>query len=203
VIGGASTVGVTEAHFDWISLTSNVQRQTAFFDAAFSIINIVGPTLIIMVSYTKVFLVVRRQVRSIPTDVLGSFGSRTIFGSSMRAAKNLFLICVAYYVTYMPVLLRAMLKTRGIMLPGAIQFVITWIFHSSAAVNGFLYMALHSSVRRELRRYLPCCRRFTVTPASFTQPVGDAGARRQRGCVDTEGATPGAPVPLMTSSLNT
>jgi len=45
-----------------------------------------------MTAYTKVFLAVRRQVRFMPTAVIGSFGSRTIFGSSVRSAKNLFVI---------------------------------------------------------------------------------------------------------------
>ena len=94
VVGGATNLGVTEAHFNWITLTSDVQRQTAIFGAMFTILNIVGPTVIIMIAYIKVFLVVRRQVRSMPADVLGSFGSRTIFGSSVRSAKNLFVILV-------------------------------------------------------------------------------------------------------------
>jgi len=52
-----------------------------------------------------------------------------------------------------------------------VQFVVYWIYVSSSAVNGFLYIALHSTVRRELRRYLPRCRRFSVSPAS-TRTVG-------------------------------
>ena len=94
VVGGATNVGVTDAYFNRTTVTSNVERQSAAFGAAFSILNIVGPTVIIMIAYTKVFLVVRRQVRSMPADVLGSFGSKTIFGSSVRAAKNLFVIHV-------------------------------------------------------------------------------------------------------------
>jgi len=115
---------------------------------------------------------------------------------------NLFVMCIAYYSTYMPVIVRMVLTAKGTTVPDAVNFFVTWIYISSAAVNGFLYMALHSSVRRELRRYLPRCRRFAVAPASSTQPVGNAGARWQHGCVDTEAATPGAPVSLMTSSLN-
>ena len=94
VLYGATNADVTDAHFNWITMTSNVQRQTAVFGAAFSILNIVGATVIIMIAYMKVFLVVRRQVRSMPADVLGSFGSKTIFGSSVRSAKNLFVIHV-------------------------------------------------------------------------------------------------------------
>ena len=94
VVGCVSNVGVIEARFSWMAMTANVERQNKLFWPGLTIISIIVPTLIIMISYTKVFLVVRRQVRSMPADVLGSFGSRTIFGSSVRPAKNLFVIHV-------------------------------------------------------------------------------------------------------------
>jgi len=78
----------------------------------------------------------------------------------------------------------------------------TWIYRSSAAVNGFLYIALHSSVRRELRRYLPRCRRNTVAPATI-QPAGGGGRQRHCDIVNTDAeahGAPGAPATAMTSS---
>ena len=177
VVGGASNVGVTEAYFSWTDMVVTVQRQPAAFKLAFIATSFVVATLIIMVAYTKVFLVVRRQVRSTPADVLGSFGSRTIFGSSVRSAKNLFVICVAYYMTYLPVIFRMVLRAKGVIIPEAVHFAISWVYISSPAVNGFLYIALHSSVRRELRRYLPRCRHNTVAPATI-RPVGDGGHQR-------------------------
>ena len=113
-------------------------------------------------------------------------------------SNNLFVICAAYYLIYLPVLLRLLLKARGIVIPDAGQFAITWIYHSSPAVNGFLYIALHSSVRRELRRYLPRCRRNAVAAAAI-QPAGDGG--RQRHCdIIADAGAPGAPATAMTSS---
>jgi len=134
--------------------------------------------LVITISYIKVFLVVRRHVNSTPNDVLGSFGSSTIFGSSVRSAKNLFVICVVYYVTYVPVNIGQVVRNAGLILPDAVQFAFTWIYISSATLDGFLYIALHSSVRRELRRYLPRCRRPTVAVAPSTQVVGEGGSHR-------------------------
>ena len=92
VVGCATNIGVTGVYFDWSTTTARTQRQTAGVFASFTTIIILAATLIFMIAYTKVFLVVRRQVRSTPADVLGSFGSRTTFGSSVRAAKNLFVI---------------------------------------------------------------------------------------------------------------
>jgi len=111
--------------------------------------------------------------------------------------QYLFVICVAYYSTYLPVTLRIVLSAKGVIIPDAVQLVMTWIYHSSAAVNGFLYIALHSSVRRELRRYLPRCRRNTVAPAAI-QPVGDGGPQRHCGIIADAGA-PGAPATAMAS----
>ena len=129
--------------------------------------------------YIKVFLVVRRQVRCMSTAVLQPLGSRTIFGSSVRSAKNLFVMCVAYWLTFLPVTISAMVRASGSSLPDAVQFAMSWIYVSSSAVNGSLYIALHSSVRRELRRYLPRCRRVSVAPASTRQLNNADGQRRQ------------------------
>jgi len=95
ISGAVVNVGVIDAYFRWIIMIAGMKHQNTRFVSAFAVINFVIATLIIMISYIKVFLVVRRQVRSTPADVLGSFGSRTIFGSSVRSAKNLFVMCAA------------------------------------------------------------------------------------------------------------
>jgi len=92
VICGASNLNVSEVYFYWVNMTPRVIRLNNVFGSVLEATTFILTTLIIMVSYIKVFLVVRRQVRSMPTDVLGSFGSRTIFGSSLRSAKNLFVM---------------------------------------------------------------------------------------------------------------
>ena len=92
------------------------------------------------------------------------------------------------------------LKAIGILIPDAVHFTAEWIYRSSAALNGLLYVALHSCVRRELRRYLTArCRRNTVAPAAI-QPVGNGGRQRHRGIVNTDAGAHGAPATTMTSS---
>jgi len=134
-----------------------------------------------------------------PADVLGSFGSRTIFGSSVKSAKNLFVMCAAYYLTYVPVNIAQVLRAGGVTLPDAVRFAVMWIYVSSAALNGFLYIALHSSVKRQLRRYLPRCRRRSVVPA-LTQPDDHGCDQRHLVPVGTGAGTPGTPVTAMTSA---
>ena len=198
VIGGTTNVGVTEAHFNWTEMMTDVKRRNTVFLDIFNLVTFIVATLIVMTAYTKVFLVVRRKVRSVPSGVLGSFGSRTIFSSSLRSAKNLFVICIAHWSTYMPVMLRVVLGAQGVILPALVQFAVLWIYMSSPAVNGFLYILLHSSVRRELQRYLPICRRSAVVPAT-THPVGNGEHQRHIG-TGVPGGVPGAPVSVMTSS---
>jgi len=200
VVAGAINVGVTEAYFSWVDMVALVNRQNnAPFASVFAALNVIVATLIILIAYIKVFLAVRRQVRSMSTAVPGAFSSNTIFGSSVRSAKNLFVMCAAYYLAYLPVTFRMLLRARGVNLPETVEFAMTWIYISLAALNGILYISLHSTVRRELRRYLPCCRRPTVA-AAWTQPVGDAGNQRNVGSANPGAATPGAPIVAMTSS---
>ena len=94
VVGGILTnAGVTESRFNWITMTITVKERSQLFKTVITFFIVIIPTLIIMIAYTKVFLAVRRQVRSMPPAVFGSFGSRTIFGSTVRSAKNLFVMC--------------------------------------------------------------------------------------------------------------
>jgi len=92
VVCGATSVGVTESYFNWIDMTAQVYRQHAVLGTAFAVFTFIVPTLIVMIAYIKVFLVVRRQMRSMSIAVLGEFGSRSVFGSSVRSAKNLFVM---------------------------------------------------------------------------------------------------------------
>jgi len=120
VIGGASNVGVSETYFSWITLLAHVRHGNTVFGASLAVINFIAPTLIIMTAYVKVFLVVRRQVRSMSSAVLHPFGSKMIFGSSVRSAKNLFVMCVAYWLTFFPVTIISLVRAAGSRFPDAV-----------------------------------------------------------------------------------
>ena len=169
------------------------RHENSSFSNAFAASCVIIPTLIIVIAYAKVFLVVRRQVRSMSRDVVGPHGSTMIFGSSVRSAKNLFVMCAVYWLAYIPVTLRLAVSN---MLPDIVDFLVTWVYISLAALNGILYIALHSSVRHEIRCYLPRCRRPTIAPAS-TQAV-DHSIRPNLGA--TSAGTAGAPANVLTSS---
>ena len=93
VVCGTVNIDGTEVHFTWIRMVT--ERQITVFVRAFAATLFVVATLIIMIAYIKVFLVVRRQVRSMRTA-----GSTTIFSSSVRSAKNLFVMCAVFCFTF-------------------------------------------------------------------------------------------------------
>lgn len=100
-VGGISNLDVTDTYFSWITLLAHVKHRNTSFGASLAVINFLAPTLIVMAAYIKVFMVVRRQVRSISTAVHQPFGSRTIFGSSVRSAKNLFVMMLTALTRYL------------------------------------------------------------------------------------------------------
>ena len=55
-LGGATNSGVTESYFNWVTMTSQVQRENRVFGAALAAVTFIFPTLIIMIAYSKVFL---------------------------------------------------------------------------------------------------------------------------------------------------
>ena len=60
MIGGATNAGVNDMHFSRVTMRPSVTNQHSVFTAGFAFVNFLLPTLIIMISYTKVFLTVRR-----------------------------------------------------------------------------------------------------------------------------------------------
>jgi len=97
IIGGATNITVVDAHFDWSAMIVLVERQNPHYARLFGAVNAIVVVLVMMIAYMKVFLVVRRHMRCVQPTVHGRFGSTTtIFGSSVRSAKNLFVMCAAY-----------------------------------------------------------------------------------------------------------
>ena len=60
----AINAGGVEVQFSWITVVAHVERHDAAFAYGIGGTTFVAATLIIMIAYTKVFLAVRRQMRS-------------------------------------------------------------------------------------------------------------------------------------------
>jgi len=142
-------------------------------------LHLVSTILIMIACYLKIFLVVRQHLRQIssttvvsPEIVSVSSGSHfktfhsgtgysqrsTIFASSVRSSKNLFIISFCNLLTYVP----GALVSGNSEMPKWMVFIGKWLYLAGAAENSLLYIVLHKTVRRELAKVLRltrnCCR---------------------------------------------
>jgi len=92
-----------------------------------------------------------KQVRSIQPLTIGGDGGTThgaVFTTSVKAAKNLFIISAAYFINYIPLLLTTV---PGMAFTPWYVFGARWLYWYSGAVNAFLYIILNRSVKNELK----------------------------------------------------
>lgn len=152
--------------FNYIAFTPYLTNYTGgrLFGYVYIVLNTFAPASIIFVAYFKIFLVVRRQLRTIrPQENHGGPVNLTV--SSIKAAKNLFVIISVYGVTYLPLFLTFI----PLKFPQWYVFAVTWLFYYNAGFNALLYVVLHKSVREEYRKlFCPChkeSRQRSVTSA--------------------------------------
>jgi len=101
-------------------------------------------------------MVVLKQVRTIQPLIFGSslqaqpsFERAAVWAHSVKSAKNLFVICAAYLVSYIPLLVTTL--APHVNYPAWYVFGAYWLYLFSGAVNAFLYVVLNRSVRAEIR----------------------------------------------------
>lgn len=112
------------------------------------------PSAVILVANFKIFLVVRRHKRSIvdvaclPQGPQGPFpdGHVNYFARSVKSAKNIFVICIAYWVVYAPSVSSLAVSSSWYM------FVTNWIYLCNPIINSLLYIGLHKNVQAEIRK---------------------------------------------------
>ena len=139
-------------------------------------LHITSTCLIVIVSYFKIFLVVRQHLRQISSITVvnpeltssvspgfnfqtfqtgtGSAQGSTNFAASIRSAKNLFIISFSHLLTYLP----GALVSAKVEMPTWMMFVGKWLYLASSAENSLLYIVLHKTVRRELVKVLRLAR---------------------------------------------
>ena len=118
----------------------------------------VAPSITIIVSYTRIFMAVRRHhvaISNVVSAFVADAGHHHGWTKSIRSAKSLFIICVGYYVTYLPMLL----NNLGFVLPTWYWMTSTYLMFSSGIVNSLLYILLYKSTRRDFRQMF--CSKFT------------------------------------------
>ena len=109
----------------------------------YHVLNICVPVIIIVSAYFKIFLVVRKQLRTIRPEE-----NEGLTVSSIKAAKNLFVMICVYCMAYIPFFV----TYAPVNFPLWFLFAGNWIFYYNATFNPVLYVVLHKSVREEYRK---------------------------------------------------
>lgn len=140
-------------------------NSTFYLIAGFEV-HFVSSVIVMIVSYSKMFFVIRRhhlQISSFtvsqnsaqsPGEARGSAaaaGSRPAsFASSFRSGKNLFIVSACHVITYLP---GAVVSTK-VPMPWWVAFTGKWLYLAGSAENSLLYILLNRIVRKELIRLL-------------------------------------------------
>ena len=139
--------------FNYISFTPYLINYVGGLQFAYVylVLNTIAPALIIISAYFKIFLVVRKQLRTIRPEKNQGLTNLTV--SSIKAAKNLFLMILVYGAAYLPILV----MFAPLKFPQWYVFTVNWIFCYNASFNAALYVVLHKTVREEYRKlFCPC-----------------------------------------------
>jgi len=87
VVFGAIFMGGIDVYFNWITTVSYSTRQYTVLMYGFGGTTFVAATLITMIAYTKVFLVVRRQVSIVRENVKQSKTRKLCYRKDDRAMR--------------------------------------------------------------------------------------------------------------------
>ena len=139
--------------FNYISFTPYLTNYEGNLQLAYIylVLNTFAQGLIIIIAYLKIFLVVRKQLRTIRPVENQGLDNLTV--SSIKAAKNLFVMTSVYGAAYLPVFVMFV----PLSFPQWYVFAVNCIFYYNAAFNALLYVVLHKTVREEYRKlFCPC-----------------------------------------------
>ena len=160
-IVGADLVGVrwtVDPLTNLVAPTGNPTMTIGFrnFESGFMI----GvPSVVIFVAYAKIFFVVRHHQVTIAslavvvsTDAGGrpsaTTGGHAGWSVSVRSARSLFVICIAFYVTYLP----SSITNVGLTLPVWYLVGARLLLLNGSILNSLLYILLYKSTRKNFRR---------------------------------------------------
>ena len=117
---------------------------------------VIVPGWTALACYAKILIVVRQHHLNV--GVLNSNSNQTPAGNdnsvnclmaSVRSARSLFVICLAYHVCYIP----AQFINIGIAVPVWYTVGSRWLLLSGPLINGLLYILLYKSTRRKFLRH--------------------------------------------------
>ena len=171
-VTAANAAGVRWALDPIIHIAQPVGNQTAFrYYQNFAYDGV--SAVIIVVANAKILLVVRQHHLAIgalnaaaaATGSTGN-GNHASWMSSVRSARSLFLMCVAYYATYV---LGTPLFHAGFVPPVWYYAGVVWLVASAPVVNGLLFVFLYKSTRSDFAQMF--CRRCAAVATAQSEAV--------------------------------
>lgn len=144
-------------------------NSTFYLIAGFEV-HFVSSVIVMIISYTKMFFVIRRHHLQISSFTVSqnsttqspgagvgaaqgssfSGAKSASFASSVRSGKNLFIVSACHVITYLP---GAVVSTK-VPMPWWVAFTGKWLYLAGSAENSLLYILLNRIVRKELVRLL-------------------------------------------------
>lgn len=128
-------------------------------------------SIVMIISYVKIFFVVRQHhLRLGQLDAISTSAAQRTqnqgWTASIRSARSLFVVCIAFYLCYIP----ANVNNIGFALPYWFLIASRWIILSSALINSLLYVVCNRSTRREFGKMFfgKWLRTFGVSPDIIT-----------------------------------
>ena len=130
------------------------------------------PSVVMVVAYAKILVVVRRHHLAIGAVFASSSTANQHAGyqgwrASIRSARSLFIICLAYCLNYVPIEFNGL----GLALPVWVLILTRWMMLFSAPVNGLLYVLLYKSTGRDMMRMFCRCRSSTSIIVSTVSTI--------------------------------
>ena len=153
VLFGANLGGVRWVLDPYLYVTGSVGNPTANFGLrTFDIVvGFIASGLIIIVSDVKILFVVRQHHRNVGNVNAGIFldnqqGSVQGWLASVRSARSLFIMCVAYILAYVPI---TVVNRSDTVVPLWYKVGVVWLVALTPVANSLLYIILYKSTRRD------------------------------------------------------
>ncbi|XP_006885082.1 PREDICTED: trace amine-associated receptor 6-like [Elephantulus edwardii] len=115
------------------------------------------PTLVMIILYSKIFLVARKQAQKIETtssktqSSSGTYKAR-VTKRERKAAKTLGITVVAFLISWLPYMIDSFFDTFfGLMTPPYVNEILYWFAYYNSAVNPLIYALFYPWFRNAIR----------------------------------------------------
>ncbi|XP_075410039.1 trace amine-associated receptor 6-like [Tenrec ecaudatus] len=115
------------------------------------------PTLVMIVLYSKIFLVARKQAQKVEAIASKSESSSESFKARVakrerKAAKTLGVTVVAFLISWLPFMIDSFFDSiLGSMTPGYIYEILAWVGYYNSSLNPLIYAVFYPWFRRAIK----------------------------------------------------